>query len=69
MVGIQDDFVAYCFDEALTIFGVHVESELSKVNGKTPSMTVAMRERALSKLLGEPEKFADPVAIGKVKRA
>ena len=69
LVGIQDDFVAYCFDEAVTIFCVHVESELGRVNGKTPAMTSSMRERVLSKLLGEPERFADPVAMGKVKRA
>lgn len=63
LMGISDDYVAYCFDEAVGLFATHVRAELDKIEGKNAKSTEAKRKRKLELLLrdeDEPRRFANP---------
>jgi hypothetical protein len=71
LLAIRDEYVAFCIDEAVHEFGYADESELAKIEGKNPTMTAAMRERTLHRLLEVEEgtgAYADPNRLGLVKR-
>jgi hypothetical protein len=75
-MAIDDPYVAYCYDQAISYFGHHVESELDKLDkpkGKQAAEGKRLqrkREQKLDQLLGldkQPKKagtqFADPAAM------
>ena len=68
---IEDDYVAFCFDEAVTEFGYTIKNELDKVKGKNEKSTQGQRHALLRKLLGDEPvatgKFQSPVATRVVK--
>lgn len=73
-MGIDDDYLAYCLDQAVAYWGQFVEHELELV-GDRPSKkersAMEARKRRLRQLIQtdgpEPEKgtFADPAAFFK----
>lgn len=63
-MAIADPYEAYCFDEAVGVFGNAVSDELSDISGKNAN---AKRENHLRKRLGLPQKFAAP-PITKAKK-
>lgn len=70
LVAIDDDYVAYCLDQAVGYFGRTLEAELEKAgsDAKNESEAEFKRKRVLSDWLGEDEKpqrgmFADPAAF------
>lgn len=71
LMAIQDDYVAYCLDQAVGHFGRTVEAELDKVEGKTAEERTHKRQRVLERFLDlEDQKpsrgqFADPAAMFK----
>lgn len=72
LLGIEDEYVAYCFDQACGYFGRALEAELEKVEAKTEAEGKQKRQRILDRYLSmdEDEKprpggFADPAALVK----
>lgn len=66
---MEDEYSAYCLDQAVGYFGRTLEAELNKVEGKSDAEIEQKRQRLLDKyLLDENEKpppgrFADPRAM------
>jgi hypothetical protein len=72
LLAIEDDYVAYCLDQAVGYFGRHLEAELEKAGSDAKNDEEAQwkRQRVLDKYLGEEDKhqrgrFADPAAAFK----
>jgi hypothetical protein len=69
LLAIEDDYVAYCLDQAVGYLGRTIESELNKVEGKTEIETEQKRKIILDRFLGEesdkPRRglYADPAAM------
>lgn len=61
LVGLSDPYAAYCFDEAVYIFGTHVESELHAVSNKakTAEEGQASRRNMLMHLLYDPPESGE----------
>lgn len=66
LLAIEDEYAAYCLDQACGEWGAHVRSELEKVEGKTRAQVEQHQLLTLRRLLGEdsidPGSFAAPVA-------
>ena len=68
-VGPENDYQAYCLDEAIYFFGSHIESELTKAEekAKRPAAKISARQRVLVKYLGKESDqksgFADPAKL------
>ena len=60
---LLDPYTAWCFDETVLWFGTWVESELAKVEGRTPEETASRRSLVLRRILGGEPLFADPLAV------
>lgn len=66
---IDDDYMAYCLDQAIGYLGRTIEAELDKVEGKTREETEQKRSRVLDRFLAldneKPSRgqFADPAAM------
>lgn len=72
LLGLENAYVAYCFDQVATYYGSWVENQLEKVGekltAKERSLRDARQKRLESLLHDEPEKamksaFADPAAM------
>jgi hypothetical protein len=62
-------YMAFCFDSAVSTFGVALEAELDGVEGKTSKEINGRRDRILRKWLGLPMKFRNPGGPTATKRA
>lgn len=65
---IENSYEAYCFDQAAATWGMYVQSELDKIEGKTQSSVQRKRENKLRQLLAEPGQkavYADPADLFK----
>lgn len=62
LFSIEDPYVAYCLDEAVSMIGSWIMGELEKVEGKTPQAVQARRELVLKRLLtkGSGARFQTP---------
>lgn len=70
MLGIKDDYAAYCFDEAITEFGESIEDEIETATEKSKNkkQAIAAATRVLQKRLNmgveeattAAKTFADP---------
>jgi hypothetical protein len=57
MVGIEDSYRAYCFDEAIGTWGNYVSHEVEKIDGKDSKSVERKRHNKLLQLLDvAPEK-------------
>lgn len=67
LVGIEDPYAAYCFDQAVGEFGSYVKHELEKIEGKNAKAVEGKRKVRLQALLSaDPKaKFAQPVVTVK----
>lgn len=65
MLDIVDRYTAYCFDEAVLVFGSGVESAMDSVRtkGKKPEQIRGARENMLRKYIGLPRRFQDIGAL------
>lgn len=70
LLNIEDDYVAYCLDQAVGYFGRNLEAELEKAGSGAKNEEDAewKRQRVLDNFLGEDDKpqrglFADPAAM------
>jgi hypothetical protein len=68
LYGIEDELGAFCFDRAVTIFGVSLENEISSTNGRSEKDTERKRQRVMDKWLGIQPKFRDPVGMTSKKK-
>lgn len=71
-MGITDTYRAFCFDEAVTEFGLACEAEMDRARkpgkGKkkqSDAQLNAKAENALRKMLGIKQKFADIRSLSK----
>lgn len=58
---IEDEYVAYCFDEAVALIGNFITGELEKIEGKNVKQIEGRRQAALARLLGQRPKFKEPI--------
>lgn len=68
ILGIEDDFEAFCVDEAVYYFGEYVKEKMEEVKGKTKAQRRGKAENVLRKYLGEKPKFRDISEIGALKK-
>jgi hypothetical protein len=62
LLGVDEEYAAFCLDEACVYFGEIVRAEVSAVEDKNPRMLRGKRENVLRGLLGLPKRYADPFA-------
>jgi hypothetical protein len=65
---LENSYDAYCFDQAVATWGIFVQSELDKIEGKTSASIQRKRESKLRQLLAEPgqkQVYADPADLFK----
>lgn len=55
LLNLQNDYVAYCFDQAVSVWGNHVIHELDKIEGKTEKEVTRKRQNKLLQLLDAPD--------------
>jgi hypothetical protein len=53
-MNIENDYHAYCFDEAVATWGNHVVSELESIEGKNAKETAKKQKAKLLALLDVP---------------
>jgi len=56
LLAIQDDYTAYCFDQACGHFGMSVEAEMDAVQAKTDTDRNRKRYQVLARILQLPDK-------------
>jgi len=59
-LALDDDYAAYCLDEALAHWGGWIMGEIEKVDGKTTQEITNKQEMLLNKLLRGGTIFAEP---------
>jgi hypothetical protein len=66
MVGVDDEYVAYCLDQAVNYFGSQLSERLESVDAKTPAEGKRKRQQILDAVLtpgAKPKgRFMDPAA-------
>lgn len=68
LMGIHNDYVAWCVDEVVMLWGAYVQSELDKVGVKQKPKDKALAGQRLARLRTllsegpEERKFATPMA-------
>jgi hypothetical protein len=67
MMGIEDSYTAFCFDQAVGEFGSYVKHEVQSIEGKNAKAVEGKRKLRLKALLDEDPKakFAQPTATMK----
>lgn len=65
---ITDPFAAYCFDQAIGVWGNSIEGQMDSQEGKTADETNRLRHGVLMRFLDGDEapskgRFADPAAM------
>lgn len=65
LLGVADEFTAFCFDRAVTYFGSTIEAALNKAESesKNAKQAASKQQMVLHKYLGV-RKFRDPAAEG-----
>jgi hypothetical protein len=69
LLAIEDDYVAYCLDQAVGYLGRSIEAELGRVEAKSESEAEAKRQRVLERFLYDEKTkptrgaYADPAAM------
>lgn len=68
--GVDDEYVAYCFNQAVTYVGKFIESKMDEASAKAKNekASTAARQRILNRYLsmdGKPKKqaFMDPALL------
>lgn len=56
MVAIKDEYVAYCFDEAIGTWGSFIVAEMEAVQGKDAKTVERKRRSTLLKLIDAPDE-------------
>lgn len=57
LLAIEDNYVAYCFDEAVATWGTYIVNELDKITGKTDKEINRKRYNKLLQLLQAPDSM------------
>jgi hypothetical protein len=68
LMALDDEYVAYCFDQAVGYIGRSIEAELDKVEAKTPAEGEQKRKMIFAKFFDEVDKptrglYADPAML------
>lgn len=61
-MGIEDRYVAFCFDQAVASWGNYVTNEVDKIEGKNEKQVATKRRNKLMQLLEAPDekRFRSP---------
>lgn len=62
LMGIKDEYVAFCFDESIFYFGSYIEGELNKIEAKSQKEARGKQRAVLRRLLMNRSRFRDPMA-------
>lgn len=67
-MALEDEYLAYCLDQAVGFVGRAIEAELSAVEAKTEAEGEHKRKLVLAKFFDEEDKpsrglYADPAAM------
>lgn len=67
-MALDDEYVAYCFDQAVGYIGRAIDAELDKVESKNQSEAEYKRRLVFERFFGEEDKpsrglYADPAAM------
>lgn len=65
MLAIEDDYVAYCLDEAVQYFGSTVQADMESVEGSSEALRRGAALNVLRRYLGEPEQYRDILSGGR----
>lgn len=69
ILAIDDDYVAFCIDQAVFHVGVTIRSDLDGVEGKTSQEIAQKREQVLNKYFSDEDttakQYADPAMLFK----
>lgn len=60
LLAIEDEYVAFCFDEAVLTFGNDIEQQLENVKGKDEKQRKAQQEMLLNRILEGKSQFREP---------
>lgn len=68
LMALDDDYLAYCLDQAVGFIGRAIEAELDKVEAKNEAEGEHKRKRVLAKFFDEEDKpsrglYADPAMM------
>jgi hypothetical protein len=68
LVNLDDDYLAYCLDQAVGYVGRAIQAELDKVEAKTESEAERKRKLVFERFFGDTQKpsrglYADPAAM------
>ena len=55
LAGIDDPYLAFCFDEAVATWGGYIKSELEKIEGKKEKDVQKRRHRRFLQLIEAPD--------------
>lgn len=55
LAGIEEDYYAYCFDEAVATWGNYIVSELEKIKGKKEKDVERKRHNRFLQLIEAPD--------------
>jgi hypothetical protein len=67
-MGVEDEYLAYCLDQAVGYVGRAIEAELEKIEAKTESESEHKRKLVFDRFFGEDDKpgqglYADPAMM------
>lgn len=67
-MAIEDEYVAYCLDQAIGYIGRAIEGELEKIEAKTEQEAEQKRKLVFERFFGDESKpsrglYADPAAM------
>jgi hypothetical protein len=62
LYAIQGDWRRFCFDRAVTTFGLALEAELDSVKGRSEASVERKRAMVLNKWLDRPQQYRNPSA-------
>jgi hypothetical protein len=68
LMALDDEYVAYCFDQAIGYIGRAIEGELGKVDAKNETEAEHKRKLVFEKFFGDENKpsrglYADPAML------
>jgi hypothetical protein len=62
LLGVTDEYAAYCIDQSVYTFGSALQHALEEVEGKTKEEIKRKRVRIITRWLGGEQQYRNPMA-------